>query len=74
MDAHEELVEAVAICADCSLTEARAIIALIAERLIRVTHEQLNLSKTILDDDIATAEFQAMLRASPLYPKDRADG
>jgi len=38
---HEKLVESVAITGDCSLTEARAILALIAERLEDVTKEMV---------------------------------
>ena len=73
---HERLAENVAIAGDCSLTEARAILALIASRLADVTPEMKGdammawLNYELVDaaysDGQSIAIWRAMLLASPL--------
>ena len=69
---HERLAENVAIAGDCSLTEARAILALIASRLADVTPEMVeaweqNFKRSAdSDDPVYASDWRAMLSASPL--------
>ena len=73
---HERLAENVAIAGDCSLTEARAILALVASRLADVTPEMVEAWKNAsgYDDDPwtqASGDWRAMLTASPLVKGEK---
>jgi hypothetical protein len=63
---HERLAENVAIAGDCSLTEARAILALIAERLADDAYETAQSTFADGDNPAYTEDFLTMLAASPL--------
>jgi GTP cyclohydrolase III len=66
---HERLAENVAIAGDCSLTEARAILALIASRLADVTPEMVEAwGFTPID---AKRVWRAMLAASALVKEGK---
>lgn len=69
---HEKLVESIALCCDCSLTEARAAVALIAERTKDVSPAMILAwgrgDHALADPDEAREDWQWMHAASALYP------